>query len=158
MEKITLLYTTDVHGFVTSDSIFNNRSSQHGLAHIASLVREIREGDDEVIFFDNGDLISGSLMSIRCSEDLRLAVPVVSALNEMKCSFSVIGNHEFDFGRKYLDKVIEQSEFPWLAANVLKSSSKKPAFGTPTLIHETKLGRKIGFVGITTPETASLAY
>lgn len=158
MEKITLLYTTDVHGFVTSDSLFSKKPSHYGIAHVATKVREIREQEQEVIFFDNGDLISGSLLSIRCSEDQRLAVPVVTALNELECRFSVIGNHEFDFGRKYLDKVIEQSEFPWLAANIHKYSCKKPAFGPPWLMHETAQGRKIAFIGVTTPETAALAY
>lgn len=158
MDKITLVYTTDVHGFVTADSFFNNRGSSHGMAHVASVLNEIREEGQEVIFFDNGDLISGSLLSIRCAEDHRLAVPVVSALNAMGCKFSVIGNHEFDFGRKYLDKVVEQSEFPWLAANIFKNGSKKPAFGQSWLIHETESGKRIGFIGVTTEETATLAY
>ena len=125
MENITLLYTTDVHGFVTSDSVFNDRPSKHGIAHAARKINQIREEDNEVIFFDNGDLISGSLLSIRCAEDHRLSSPVISAMNELDCQFSVIGNHEFDFGRKYLDKIIDQSNFPWLAANITKNSGKK---------------------------------
>ena len=158
MDKLTLVYTTDVHGFVTSDSFFNNRGSSYGMAHVATVLDEIRAEGQEVVFFDNGDLISGSLLSIRCAEDYRLAVPVVSALNAMECKFSVIGNHEFDFGRKYLDKVIEQSEFPWLAANIFKNGSKKPAFGKSWIIHESELGKKIAFIGVTTEETATLAY
>ena len=158
MEKITLAYTTDVHGFITSDSFFNNRGSSHGLAHVATKLQEIRSEGQEVLYFDNGDLIAGSLMSIRCAEDYRLCVPVVNALNTMQCKFSVIGNHEFDFGRKYLDKVIEQSEFPWLAANIFKNGSKKPTFGKASLIHETSGGKKIAFIGVTTEETATLAY
>ena len=158
MDKITLAYTTDVHGFVTSDSFFNNRGSSHGIAHVASVLNEIREEGQEVLYFDNGDSISGSLLSIRCAEDYRLAVPLISALNAMDCKFSVIGNHEFDFGRKYLDKIIDQSEFPWLAANIFKNGSKKPAFGQSWLIHETEFGKKIAFIGVTTEETATLAY
>ena len=158
MERITLVYTTDVHGFITSDSFFNNRGSSHGLAHVATKLEEIREEGNEVIYFDNGDLLSGSLLSIRCAEDHRLAIPCVSALNAMQCKFSVIGNHEFDFGRKYLDKVIEQSEFPWLAANIFKNGSKKPVFGKPWVMHETNEGKKIAFIGVTTEETATLAY
>jgi 2',3'-cyclic-nucleotide 2'-phosphodiesterase / 3'-nucleotidase len=158
MGKISLVYTTDVHGYVTGDSFFNNRGSQHGIAHVATKLKEIRAEEDEVIYFDNGDLISGSLLSIRCAEDLRLSAPVVSALDALDCRFSVIGNHEFDYGRKYLDKVIEQSQYPWLAANIFKNGSKKPAFGSGHYMHETKFGKKIAFIGLTTEETATLAY
>ncbi|MCH2205076.1 MAG: bifunctional metallophosphatase/5'-nucleotidase [Lentisphaerales bacterium] len=158
MGKITLVYTTDVHGYVTGDSYFNNRGSNHGIAHVATKLKEIREQEEEVVYFDNGDLISGSLLSIRCAEDLRLSAPIVSALDSLNCRFSVIGNHEFDYGRKYLDKVIEQSQFPWLAANIFKNSSKKAAFGSGHYMHETQCGKKIAFIGLTTEETATLAY
>ena len=87
MEKVTLVYSTDVHGFITSDSFYNGRNSSHGLAHVSATLNQIREEGQEVIYFDNGDLISGSLQSIRCAEDYRLAVPVVNALNEMNCTF-----------------------------------------------------------------------
>ena len=158
MGKISLVYTTDVHGYVTSDSFFNNRGSSNGIAHVATKLKEIREQEEEVIYFDNGDLISGSLLSIRCAEDLRLSAPIVTALDSMNCRFSVIGNHEFDYGRKYLDKVIEQSQFPWLAANIFKTGCKNPAFGNGHYIYETAFGKKIAFIGITTEETATLAY
>ena len=158
MGKISLVYTTDVHGYVTGDSYFTNRGSNHGIAHVATKLKEIREQEKEVIYFDNGDLISGSLLSIRCAEDLRLSAPIVSALDTLNCRFSVIGNHEFDYGRKYLDKVIEQSQFPWLAANIFKNGSKKAAFGDGHIIHETSFGKKIAFIGVTTEETATLAY
>ena len=158
MEKVTLVYTTDSHGHVTSDSYFTKGKSEYGLAHVAEKIAEIRKEGQELIYFDNGDAISGSLLSIRCAEDLRLANPMVTVLNELDCSFAVIGNHEFDFGLKYLEKVIDQSKFPWLAGNIQKKSSNQAYFGASHLIHETAKGNRIAFIGATTPETAELAY
>lgn len=157
MEKITLVYSTDLHGYIVSDPWFSGQKSRQGLAHISTRLKAIREEGNEVIFFDNGDLISGSLLSIRCAEDMRLSNPVISVLNHLDCRFSVLGNHELDFGRKYFDKIHEQSQFPWLAANICKKSSDQAFFGDSYYIHETEKGSKVAFVGITTPETEELA-
>ena len=120
-DKLTLLYTTDLHGFMVADTYLNDQKSSHGLLHAASLIKRIRREEPEVIYFDNGDTLSGSLISLRCGEDMRFSNPMVACLNELDCAFSVVGNHEFDFGRKYLDKAVEQSDFPWLACNVVKN-------------------------------------
>lgn len=157
MEKVSLVYCTDLHGYIVSDSWFSGQKSRQGLAHISTRLKSIREEGNEVIFFDNGDLISGSLLSIRCAEDKRLANPVISVLNYLDCRFSVFGNHELDFGKKYFDKIHEQSEFPWLASNICKKGTEQAFFGDSYYIHETEKGTKIAFVGITTPETEELA-
>lgn len=157
-DKLTLVYTTDLHGFLVADRYLTDQKSSHGLIQTASLIKRIRREEKEVIFFDNGDTLSGSLISLRCGEDMRYSNPMVNALNELNCAFSVVGNHEFDFGRKYLDKAVEQSNFPWLAANLVKNRGGNPAFGPSWHIQKTESGKIIAFVGLSTPETADLAH
>jgi 2',3'-cyclic-nucleotide 2'-phosphodiesterase / 3'-nucleotidase len=156
--KTTLLYTTDLHGYLVEDTYLSDQKSSFGLAQIATLIRRIRRDEKDVIYFDNGDTLSGSLTSLRSAEDMRFLIPIVNVLNDLDCKFSVIGNHEFDFGRKYLDKAVEQSNFPWLAANVIKNRGGKPAFGPAWQMHEAQNGKKIAFIGLSTSETAELAH
>ena len=155
MEKITLIYTTDVHGFLVSDKYFQEGYSSHGLLHVVKKLEEIRSEGNECIFFDNGDLFAGSLSSLRFAEDSRFNNPIISLMNDVGCSFSVVGNHEFDFGRDYLNKIIKSSNFPWLTANIVKKSGLELAKHSYH-IHTTPQGRKLAFIGLTTPETSEL--
>ena len=155
MEKIVLAYTTDLHGFLVGDGYFQTGHSNHGLLYLSEKIKELREENEEFIFFDNGDLFAGSLLSLRFAEDSRYKNPVISMMNDLGCSFSVIGNHEFDFGRDYLDKLIKESNFPWLSANIIKKSGASFT-GYSYYIHTTKKARKLAFIGLTTPETSEL--
>ena len=155
MERVVLAYTTDLHGFLVGDSYFQTGGSRHGLLYLSERIRQLRQRNREFIFFDNGDLFSGSLLSLRFVEDRRFKNPVISLMNDLGCSFSVIGNHEFDFGRGYLDKLIRESNFPWLSANIIKKSGVSFTGGC-YFIHKTGQGRELAFIGLTTPETSKL--
>ncbi|WDE95889.1 bifunctional UDP-sugar hydrolase/5'-nucleotidase [Lentisphaera profundi] len=157
-DKLTLLYTTDLHGFLVADSYLADQKSSNGLIQAASIIKRIRRDEKEVIYFDNGDTLSGSLVSLRYGEDMRFSNPMVNALNDLSCAFSVVGNHEFDFGRKYLDKAVEQSDFPWLATNLVKNRGGSPAFGPSWHLQKVASGKSVAFIGLTTPETAELAH
>ena len=156
MEEINLIYTTDLHGFLVDDMYFQGGKPRYGLFHIASILRKMKAAENkECIFFDNGDLFAGSLLSLRFASDRRLRNPVISLMNELGCKFSVLGNHEFDFGREYLSKVMKQSKFPWLSANVVKKNGTEMT-GHSHYIHTTREGRKLAFIGLTVSETNEL--
>jgi 2',3'-cyclic-nucleotide 2'-phosphodiesterase (5'-nucleotidase family) len=68
--------------------------------------------------------------------------------------FQAIGNHEFDDGVEGLAPYLEALQAPVVAANI--DTSKEPTLKDlykPHVVLERK-GRKIGIIGLITPETA----
>src|SRR2546428_803001 len=79
---------------------------------------------------------------------------MVAALNAIGLDLATFGNHEFDFGPGVLRERIAESRFVWLSSNVVDRPSGRP-FGdaAPDLLL-TFDGVRVGFLGLTTPETA----
>lgn len=72
----------------------------------------------------------------------------VSTLNLVQPDADVIGNHEFDYGLGEISNVTEASEFPWLASNLVNSTTGEPFDGTENYTIVEKDGVKVGFIGL----------
>src|ERR1044072_2846821 len=60
-----------------------------------------------------------------------------------------VGNHEYNFGLKVLEKARNEANFPWLSANTYDKSTQKSHY-KPYIVKEVA-GVKIGVLGLTTP-------
>lgn len=143
--------TSDVHGYVgPTDYLANSKSTNLGLAKAAGVIESVRQQHEHVIYIDNGDLIQGSALA----QYLALYYPekgphaLVDCLNRMGCDVGVIGNHEFNFGRAYMDKGLHDATFPILGANILKEATGEPAFQPYAIIE--RQGIRIGVLGLVT--------
>lgn len=159
-----MLATTDLHGYVLPYDYYSAQPAARGLAKISKLVESARLDNPNSLLVDCGDAIQGSPLeavyqqyarSGRLPLDLPLrqpltADPVMQAMNAMRYDAFTLGNHEFNFGLKNLDKARGDAKFPWLSANttVVPGSSNRPF--TPYLIKEVA-GVKIAVIGVTTP-------
>ncbi|WP_099156491.1 bifunctional metallophosphatase/5'-nucleotidase [Virgibacillus ndiopensis] len=148
---ITLLYTSDVHGNALPILYGNNMPADIGLAKYATVVKQARSKHDHVIVLDNGDLIQGTpLMTHYVKEHANEENPMVGIMNKIGIEAGVVGNHEFNFGKKILTDAITQSTFPWLSANCLDEKTAEPYFGPPYKIIQLENDIKIAIVGVTT--------
>lgn len=95
----------------------------------------------------NGDFLFPSVYS-----SLDKGKHRVELFNAMGVDMVVLGNHEFDFGPKVVKERIEESQFPWLGANVYDIDGNYFTGETQTKIYEMD-GIKIGFFGLVTNET-----
>lgn len=149
--KVTLLYTSDVHGNAMPILYGTNERADIGLAKYATVVKQARKKDDHLLVLDNGDLIQGTpLMTHYVKEHADKINPMVGIMNQIGIDAGVIGNHEFNFGKSILSDAIESSEFPWISANTLDEQTGSPKFGPPYIIKELSNGVKIAIVGVTT--------
>lgn len=146
-----ILATSDVHGYIMpTDYLADAPYSNLGLAKAAAVIDAVRNEHEHVLYIDNGDLIQGSALA----QYLALNRPedgprdIITCLNDIRCDVAVIGNHEFNYGRAYLEKGIETANFPVLAANVLDASSGEPAYKPYTILQKGEL--RIGIVGLLT--------
>lgn len=148
---LTVLYTSDVHGNVLPKLYGNNEKAELGLAKYASAVKRKRLQNNPLIVIDNGDLIQGTpLMTHYVKEHQEKENPMVGIMNRINIDAGVIGNHEFNFGKKVLQQAVEASNYPWLSANIVDAVTKEPKFGPPYIIKTLDQGIKIAIVGVTT--------
>lgn len=71
-------------------------------------------------------------------------------LNEFGIAASCLGNHDFDFGMPQLEKLLRQTNFPWLLSNVLDSESPSGAkyIKRYLVIEQPQSGLRIGLIGL----------
>ncbi len=149
---VTVLATTDTHGFLYPWDYFTRRPAPRGLAAAATLVGEVRRETPYTLLIDCGDTIQGSPLESVYQVGVRAGTarapePMMLAMNRMGYDAMVVGNHEFNFGLKNLAAARETARFPWLSANTLTGSTLPPF--APYVVR-TVGGVKVAVIGVTT--------
>ena len=135
--KTVILHTNDVHGAV-------------GLyAKVAALKKDYQAKGADVILVDAGDYIQGEPY-VSDSQ----GKTAIELMNAAGYDVAVFGNHEFDYGYANLQTIAKDAKFKMIG-NIRYNG--KLAFDA-TYVVETAGGLKIGFLGLTTPETATKAH
>ncbi|MCL5033142.1 MAG: bifunctional metallophosphatase/5'-nucleotidase [Thermotogae bacterium] len=148
---LTILTTTDIHGYIFSIDYTTKHPIDYGLAKISTVIKNVRMTENHVLYFDDGDSIQGSpLEYYHGNVDNSKADPTIKALNYLKCDAMTIGNHEFNFGRKVLEKAISEAAFPITSANIVYRATGKPAFGKGYVIFDFDEGPKVAYLCLTT--------
>jgi 2',3'-cyclic-nucleotide 2'-phosphodiesterase/3'-nucleotidase len=149
---VTVLATTDTHGFLYPWDYLTRRAAPRGLAAAATLVAEVRRETPHTILVDCGDTIQGSPLesvhqvAVREGKT-RSPDPMMLAMNRVGYDAMVVGNHEFNFGLRNLAVARETARFPWLSANT-RTEGTVPPFA-PYLV-KTVGGVRVAVVGVTT--------
>ncbi len=143
---ITILQTSDLHGRIyPHDYATDSVDSDTGLAKIATLVKQERAIDPNAILIDCGDTVQDN--SADLFNDLPVH-PMIAGLNFLNYDVWVIGNHEFNFEKAFLEKNIATFKNSVLSANILKADGSY--FVKPYEIFEVN-GVRVAIVGMTPP-------
>ena len=160
---LRILETTDLHSnMMDFDYYKDTPTEKFGLVRTASLINAARNEVKNSVLVDNGDLIQGSpLGDYMAAKGLKKGEihPVYKAMNTLDYTVGNLGNHEFNYGLKYLHDALAGAKFPYVNANIIDVKTKKPLF-TPYLIKETEVvdqdGKKqtlkIGYIGFVPPQ------
>ena len=148
--QITILGTTDLHGNINPIDYYTNKPDNRGLAKVATLIKRVRKEHPNVLLVDSGDTIQGSpLASFHSRKNNQPPNPMMLVMSSLNYDAMAVGNHEYNFGLKVLEKARKEANFPWLSANTYDKSTQKPHY-KPYLVKEVA-GVKIGILGLTTP-------
>ncbi len=143
---ITILGTSDLHGrLYPHDYATDEVDDDTGLAKIATLVKQEKAIDPDAILIDCGDTVQDN--SAELFNDLPIH-PMIECLNVLNYDVWVIGNHEFNFEKSFLDKNVATFKNSVLSANILKTDGTY--YVKPYEIFERK-GVRIAIVGMTPP-------
>ncbi|WP_010283251.1 bifunctional metallophosphatase/5'-nucleotidase [Bacillus timonensis] len=147
---ITILETSDIHGNIFPINYGSNDKAELGLGKIATVIKQERRRNRNTIVIDNGDLIQGTPLTYHyVRSNSHKPNPMIALLNDLHYDAAVVGNHEFNYGMDVLQKAINESNFPWLSANILNEKGE-PFIGKPYLLIELEDGVKAAILGVTT--------
>jgi 2',3'-cyclic-nucleotide 2'-phosphodiesterase/3'-nucleotidase len=159
--RVALLATTDLHGNIYPVDYFSDRPAARGLAKVASLIAGTRAENPHALLIDCGDTIQGSPLEyvyqtyvrtgglplgLKWSGTPPAGDPMMLVMNHLGYDAMVLGNHEFNYGLRNLEKARSDARFPWISANTRAAGKPFPPY-----IVKSVGGVKIAVIGITTP-------
>ena len=113
---VTILATTDMHGSLVPVDYVTGQPAQHGLAELATLIREARAGSSNTLLIDCGDTIQGTPLEDVYQSIARTGAdpaghrhaanlggdpggdPMMRAMNLLGYDAMTVGNHEYNAG------------------------------------------------------------
>lgn len=152
MLTLTILSTSDTHGFIFPTNYVKPRAHMpFGLIRAATvLAAEQQAAPGPVITIDDGDFLAGSPLAYYVAQVQSPSdpLPLTRIYNQIHYDAAVLGNHEFDYGTRYLERALNATDRTIVNANLLDSANR-PLFGQRYRIIE-RNGVKIAIVGLTT--------
>lgn len=147
---IKIVQTSDVHGAVFPWDFTNDREFEGSLARVATYLKQERANPGQkVIYLDNGDILQGQPVAYFTNFVDTSRINIISrALNFLKADAATVGNHDVEAGPNVYNKVVAESRFPWIAANIISTSTGRPYFEPYTTINIK--GVKVAVLGMIT--------
>ncbi len=140
--NIVLIYTNDVHCGVDAGS----PEGTMGYANLAALKGELEAENPYVTLIDAGDAIQGEAIGTLSDGGY-----LVDIMNHLGYDFCTFGNHEFDYGMDVALSLDERLDAKLLSCNFIDLTTGERVADDYAI--ETYGTLKIGYVGISTPET-----
>jgi 5'-nucleotidase/UDP-sugar diphosphatase len=149
VHHLVVLHTNDTHGHPVKFA-YESGPDAGGLPARATLVKQIRAENENVLLIDAGDLNTGMAVS-----NLFKARPDILGFNYIRYDAMAVGNHEFDRPVGVLKEQMEMANFPFLSANI---RTKDGAFLTQPFIIMEFPEFKVAVFGLTTKETEFIGH
>lgn len=138
-----------------------------GMARVETVHQELLQENPNTMLFLAGDFLNPSLLgTIKVDGERVKGKQMVEVMNAMNFDLVAFGNHEFDVSQKELQQRLNESNFPWISANVkLKTKEEAIPFykeknGQKEAVGETFIKEisdkdgtkiKIGFISVCIP-------
>ena len=147
-EDITIIYTNDIHGYIDNATKDDSGATKDGLrfSKVAGYVDALKKQGKNVLLVDDGDQVQGSIYGAMDKGE-----QMISIMNEAGYDLATPGNHDFDFEMKGFNGFVERANFPYISCNFQSILENKLVL-EPYKIFDIG-GAKVGFIGISTPET-----
>lgn len=147
-EKVVFLFYNDFHSQnlpFQEDAESTISPQVGGAATLAGYINHFRaEFAPNVCVVNAGDDFQGSP-----SCTITKGQSQIEILNLIQPDVMTLGNHEFDYGREGIERLLTQANFPIICANIIDKKNVK-TLTPPYLIK--KIGTvRIGFIGLLTP-------
>lgn len=147
--KLTIIETSDIHGAIFNYDFIMDSKLSASLSQVQSYVKS-EKINNEVILIDNGDILQGQPIVYYYNYQNTIDSHIVTqVMNYMQYNAATIGNHDIEAGHNVYDKLVNEFNFPVLAANAIRTDNGEPYFNPYTIIN--REGFKIAVFGLITP-------
>ena len=139
-EDVVILYTNDVHTYIDGPLSYDV---------IAGLKKSLETVYGNVLLVDAGDAAQGTAFG-----SMDKGETIIKLMNATGYDLATLGNHEFDYGMEGTMNIIDWADYTYISANFyheengVKGETVLPAYEIVEIG-----GRKIAFIGVTTPES-----
>ena len=140
--EITVYFTNDIHSYID-----NNIEDENGLTY--SKVAALKANTENALLVDAGDHIQGTAYG-----GMDNGATIIELMNAAGYDAATLGNHEFDYGMDGCMAAIDAAAFPYVSCNFRHESNGiagEPVLNSYVILESG--GKKLAFVGITTPES-----
>lgn len=97
-----------------------------GLARVKTVHKELLTKNKNTLLVMAGDFLNPSLLGTMKHEGDRIrGKHMIEVMNAMDFDVAAFGNHEFDLSEKELQKRMNESNFPWISANIYHKTSER---------------------------------
>ena len=141
--KLTIYYTSDIHGFVFPTTHADDKVRPMGLLGIIPQFHK----DGNTLVLDCGDTIQGSPLTYYCRKQ-SLENPMIPVMNAAGYDYVTLGNHDFNYGYEALGDYLAGINACCVCANVKDRSGKLPI--VPHVLHTLENGLRVGLTGVVT--------
>ncbi|MBG0860650.1 MAG: bifunctional metallophosphatase/5'-nucleotidase, partial [Bacteroidales bacterium] len=147
---ITILCTTDLHGYFLPHDYVENEKLNASLAHVSDFINRLERSKNRLLLLDNGDNLQGQ-PAVYYFNFIDTVTPHINTkvMNWLGYEAGTIGNHDIEAGHHVYDRLKREYKFPMLAANAIDVTTGKPYFEPYTIIKKKNL--RIAVFGLVTP-------
>jgi len=168
---LRIMETTDIHVAVLPYDYYADKPNDTmGLARTASIIDGFRKEATNTMLIDNGDYLQGNPMgdwiAYERGMDGDVVHPVIEAMNVLGYDCGTLGNHEFNYGLSFMDKVNSGANYPIVCANLVNGTElaanprDDKLYMKPYIILDKKVTDgsgeeqtvRVGFIGFVPPQ------
>ena len=136
----TIIYFNDAHEI---SPVIDNEGERGGIARLKTIIDNIQSKNENSKVIFGGDLGGGSLFGAVFN-----GFPIVEAFNQIPIDYASFGQHDFDFGTKVTQELINESNFIWITSNLVDTNGNTFA-GLQNHLVVNINGIKVGILGLT---------
>jgi len=146
-DEIVVFYTNDVHSYIDNNIV--EEGEKIGLTY--SKVAALKSNTQNALLVDAGDHIQGTAYG-----SMDKGMTIIELMNASEFDVATLGNHEFDYGMSGCMAVIDAADFPYVSCNFQHETDGITGESVLDSYVIIKVGgKKLAFIGITTPESMS---
>ena len=143
-DDIVILYTNDVHTYIDNKDGEGLRYSD-----VAGYRNDLKDYFKNILLVDAGDHVQGTAYG-----GMDNGATILNLMKAAGYDLATLGNHEFDYGMERALEIANNGKIPFVSCNFY--NEKDGVKGT-NVLDSYKIfdmgGKKVAFVGITTPES-----
>ena len=141
MDRLTLYFTSDTHGYLYPTNFHDEKPRAMGLLSMRF------PKDANTLVIDGGDTLQGSPLTYYCHRK-GLPMPLADAMNDLGYDYVTLGNHDFNYGYEPMADHLAKLNARCLCANVADRRGALPI--APHEVRTLENGLRVGLVGVVT--------